>query len=525
MRNNQPVTQRENVFSADQRIVSSTTPTGVLTFVNQDFVDISGFAEEELLGQPHNLVRHPDMPAAAFKDLWATAKQDKPWMGIVKNRCKNGDHYWVDAFVTPMIEAGKTVGLQSVRLKPDAETVARAASLYQAINNGGSWWQTVTQLSLPLPVKLVMASVFSLLLGLLAGSAVGLSSQAGVASLLVVSAISASGLGYWISLPWTKAAKDSLAVFDNPLARQIYTGRGDELGQLQLAIKFLQAQQNTIIWRTTEEVSQLNVSAQSAGKMTAATEHNMRSLHQEVDLVATAMTEMTATVQEVAQNAARTSALTQGAYDQVHNGKRVVLHTKEIIAGLSAKITDSSSVIQALAADSERIGSVIDVIKGVAEQTNLLALNAAIEAARAGEMGRGFAVVADEVRGLAGKTQTSTEEISAMILSLQQAAQQAVNAMSVSQTAVNDCVEGSDKTVETFDAIIDNVNEINDMSTQIATAAEEQTSVSSEINTNIVNIYDSATSTLDGCGEIKSASDHLTTSVEKLNSMILQFGS
>ena len=126
MRNNQPVTQREVDYSADIRIISMTDLQGNITFVNRDFIQISGFSEEELIGSPHNMVRHPDMPPAAYEDLWQTVKSGKTWRAMVKNRCKNGDHYWVDAYVMPIVQNGKPIGYQSVRSKPSREQVAEA---------------------------------------------------------------------------------------------------------------------------------------------------------------------------------------------------------------------------------------------------------------------------------------------------------------------------------------------------------------------------------------------------------------
>lgn len=138
MRNNQPVTQRERTFPAQQRLISTTDAKGVITYCNDAFVDISGYSKEELIRSPHNLVRHPDVPSAVFAHMWGTLKQGLPWMGIVKNRSKNGDHYWVNAYVTPVFEGNQVVGYESVRVKPSAEQIARAEALYQRINQGKS---------------------------------------------------------------------------------------------------------------------------------------------------------------------------------------------------------------------------------------------------------------------------------------------------------------------------------------------------------------------------------------------------
>ena len=135
MRINEPVTNRQKDYGATQKIVSTTDAKGVITSINDDFISISGFTEEELIGQAHNLVRHPSMPQMAFKELWDSNKAEKPWMGMVKNRCKNGDHYWVDAFVTPIVDNGRVVGYQSVRQKPTEEMIEQAEKIYQRSSN------------------------------------------------------------------------------------------------------------------------------------------------------------------------------------------------------------------------------------------------------------------------------------------------------------------------------------------------------------------------------------------------------
>lgn len=130
MKNNQPVTQKEVLLDDTNHLVSSTNVKGQITHCNQAFIDISGFSKEELTGSAHNIVRHPDMPEAAFTFMWEQLKSGQPWQGLVKNRCKNGDFYWVDAYVTPVLENGQIVGYESVRTKPHRDQVTRAEKAY-----------------------------------------------------------------------------------------------------------------------------------------------------------------------------------------------------------------------------------------------------------------------------------------------------------------------------------------------------------------------------------------------------------
>ena len=529
MRINTPVTDREVCFSGDERIVSTTNTKGVITGVNDVFVSISGFEEDELLGQAHNLIRHPDMPAAAFENLWSTLKSGQPWMGVVKNRCKNGDYYWVDAFVSPTTSNGETIGYQSVRIAPSTALVDRAKALYSQLNKTAQIDKKesiVGQLFSWRPAlkgQVLLTGLVSVVAVLIATLFISADTAFGWSVLLAIGALTQTVLASLVAAPWRKAAEAARHIFNNPVAQKIYTDRRDELGQMQLAIQFLKAQQNTIIHRSSEAVENLDNVAADANSIANMTENNMNSLSEEVMMVASAMNEMTSTVHEVARNASESVGAIQDINLNVTTGEEVVNKTKEIITCLSGRIDDASAVIQKLADDSERIGSVTEVINSIADQTNLLALNAAIEAARAGELGRGFAVVADEVRSLAGKTQASTGEISGMILSLQQAARAAVVSMQESRAAADESVSHATQAEEALIAIAKNLTTASDMSIQIATAAEEQTAVSEEINRNIVNISDNARDTLDGTHRVNTRNSELKDNIVNLRNMIIQF--
>ena len=243
----------------------------------------------------------------------------------------------------------------------------------------------------------------------------------------------------------------------------------------------------------------------------------------ETSQVVTAMNEMTATVQEVARHATEAASAANKADHASVEGKKVVLSTMNAIEALSSEVHSAANVISQLEKDSENIGTVLDVIKGIAEQTNLLALNAAIEAARAGEQGRGFAVVADEVRTLASRTQQSTQEIQAMIENLQVGAQTAVKVMDESRAKAESSVSQAAKAGGSLEDITHSVSLINDMNTQIATAAEEQSAVAEEINRNIVNISEIVDRTADGANQTSIASEELASLAAQLQQLVNQF--
>jgi aerotaxis receptor len=243
LKRNLPVNDTARAVPADCELVSATDSKGVITHVNQAFVDISGFSAEELKGSSHNIVRHPEMPPAAFENLWAQLKKGQSWVGVVKNRTKDGDHYWVDAFITPSRNGGRVIGYESVRVAADAQTVARAEALYKRL------WRIKRGPALPdlgLTTKLALGFCGVAGLGIVGHALVtgGALTTAVVVWLLV----SGAGLGiiHWLLGGLRHAASEARAIMHNPTMQRVYTGSGDEVGSLLFALKTLRAQLRTV---------------------------------------------------------------------------------------------------------------------------------------------------------------------------------------------------------------------------------------------------------------------------------------
>jgi len=297
----------------------------------------------------------------------------------------------------------------------------------------------------------------------------------------------------------------------------------DEIGATAKAFNTMMHKIRSLMNRISASATQV---ATASEEMSAISEQsNQGILHQlsETEQVATAITEMAATVQEVARNAAGASGAASQADEQAAQGNHTVGQVINAIRDLADEVEKTSDVIHELNNESDNIGSVLDVIKSIAEQTNLLALNAAIEAARAGEQGRGFAVVADEVRTLASRTQESTTEIEAMIERLQSGAQNAAHAMDQGKEKTKNTVERAEEAGQALGEITKVVSTITDMNTQIASAAEEQSSVSEEINRNVVSIKDIASETSDGAKQTATASGELAKLAIDLQQIVSTF--
>ena len=426
MRNKQPVTDRQIEVADDQAIVSKTDLEGNITYVNPYFIQISGYVESELLGAPQNILRHPDMPAAAFADLWATLRAGMPWTGLVKNRCKNGDFYWVKANITPIREHGRTLGYMSVRVRADRDQVARAALAYRTLDQAGSghtirhgqlvragaggWLARLRHTSLALRIW-ACTSVVNVLQA--AVCVVSLMGHEGPVSATSYGIFGATFIGLlinvflWYTLrsgvlrPMERALHGARAIAAGDLSGSFETHATDEVGQLLRALDQMNSNLIATIRDVRNNVETMAVATRqiAAGNadLSGRTEAQAASLEQ----TAASVDEFSSTVKQNAENSAEASALAAAASDVAVKGGAIVadvIATMDDINGSSRQIVD-----------------IIGLIEGIAFQTNILALNAAVEAARAGEQGRGFAVVAGEVRNLAQRSASAAKDIKQLI--------------------------------------------------------------------------------------------------------------
>ncbi len=486
MRNNQPVTNREVEVQDDQAIVSKTDLNGNIVYVNPYFCQVSGYEEAELMGAPQNIVRHPDMPAEAFADMWHSIQSGTPWTGIVKNRAKNGDFYWVRANVTPIRENGKTTGYMSVRTKPERNQINRAEEAYRAIRSGGkhsirikngqvihgSGGSLVARLTRRLihsSLGLRIWAATSLVNVLLAGVGAAALMGAGNHNYLL---FAATVLGLlinvflWYTLrvsvlqPLGHALLGARAIAAGDLSGSFETEATDEVGQLLRALQQMNSNLIATIRDVRTNVETMAVATRqiAAGNMdlSGRTEAQAASLEE----TASSVEQFSSTVKQNADNSAQANQLAL-------NASHVAVHGGEIVADVIATMDEIN-------ASSHKIVDIIGLIEGIAFQTNILALNAAVEAARAGEQGRGFAVVAGEVRNLAQRSATAAKDIK--------------NLISVSVGKVSAGMEQVGRAGATMKEVVASVQQVTSIMQEITVASQEQSIGVDQVNSAIAHM-------------------------------------
>ncbi|MFM2481783.1 PAS domain-containing methyl-accepting chemotaxis protein [Celerinatantimonas sp. YJH-8] len=484
MRTNTPVTDHEVLFSAHCNLLSTTDLNGIITYASPDFCKIAGFTEQELVGQPHNIVRHPDMPEAAFKDLWEHVKAGKTWQGMVKNRCKNGDFYWVDAFVSPIIRDGKIVEFQSVRLKPVRALVERAQRTYQLMQQRKSHIPLTIRLAkLGLSRSLMLGSLVMLIPALL----IGYFGNWDVAAVIYV--LLNLLMQYGLTRRLKKLVNRSKSVFENPLMAYIYHGRCDDVAAIELAFKMSQSELNAVTGRILDSSVHIRLSAESSRKNSEQIVGELSRQAMDTEQIATAVGQMLQATQNMAEN-------TQGAADAANMTAEISQESAQRAMQVGASIGELAQQLHKAAQVMGKLkdyGNLIEQsssqISKIAEQTNLLALNAAIESARAGEHGRGFAVVADEVRKLAQNTQTSTQQIQQVIEDIRNVSIEAGDIVSQGETLADACMDQAQDANEQLKESLNQTTAISDRNQQIAAAVEEQVQVTHDVQHNVDEIH------------------------------------
>ncbi len=478
MRTNLPVTHIEYVLQEGENPTSRTDLHGNIVYINHDFIRISGFSEDELLGQPHNMVRHPDMPPEAFADMWHSLRSGRPWTGMVKNRRKNGDYYWVEANAAPIFENDTIIGFTSVRLKPSHAQVQTAESAYRAIRANDasleirdgravrrSWrrgfkWLAVRSLKSQLILAATSVAALFLTLGILNWLTLyGDVAYAKVAMLLAAAGVPLAGvfgaLAYRsVIKPLTSIRQEIIRLSASDLTGRIDSQGVEELARIMQSLRVLQINLRWAIGQIKESSDTVNKGANEIAIGNADLSGRTESQASSLEETASSMEEITSTVKQNAENACQANQLVVSTSDVAVKGGHVV-----------SQVVDTMSSIKD---SSRKIADIIGVIDSIAFQTNILALNAAVEAARAGEQGRGFAVVATEVRNLAQRSAGAAKEIKSLI-------EDSVGKIEVGGKLV-------DEAGVAMNEIVSSVKRVTALMSEIAAASQEQSAGIGQVN-------------------------------------------
>ncbi len=535
MKINLPVTQAEKPYPKGKYLVSKTDLKGIITYANDAFVELSGFNREELIGKNHNLVRHPDMPPQAFEDLWSTVKVGRPWRGIVKNRSKNGDHYWVDAFVVPVRKNDQTLGFMSVRSEPSRQQIQEAEQFYKHLNaskakldTSGSWWQRI---SVRARMSVVLGILYLLMMANLVVSQplLGLSwetvAQVGGFAFfwILLTFVGFSLLARSVMSKVNAAVRHFDHIAQGNLTDNIDISGRNEEGQLLNGLAAMQIHVKVMLDEIAVASRSIETKCSHLNAEMMQVVEQSEEQHSRVQAVAAATEEFSQSVVEVAESAEGAARSATESQNLVEESNASMTRSMEATGRVVEAVQTSSATIVQLNQSIEKIGTITQSIKEIADQTNLLALNAAIEAARAGEMGRGFAVVADEVRKLAERTTSSTADITSMVSEIQNVTRQAVGSM---EQAVHKVDEGTGMMRESLSGlnrISTSSGEVTGMARHIADASREQAIASEQVATNMEQVSSLIEQNTNSAQLAWKATEELAQTAENLKELVGHF--
>ncbi|MEJ8325635.1 PAS domain-containing methyl-accepting chemotaxis protein [Kosakonia sacchari] len=510
MKRNTPVTQKEYLLNDGATLLSTTNTHSHITYANTAFIDASGFTEDQLMGEAHNIIRHPDMPPAAFGDMWFTIQQGDSWTGMVKNRRQNGDHYWVRANVTPVYQQGELTGYISVRNIPQREEIDASAVLYERVNENKlrgfrfykglvvrrglfSFLSIFQRISVSKRINLG-AIITAALLVVLQFLPFNAAEKAGVT--VIALGLLSVFLQSQISRPLKIVLSQMQKVVSGRKADYRHFNRVDEIGLLMRLVNQSGLNLNSLVGDVSAQIKGIRV---ISGRISSEGD----SLRQRTEETSGDLHQTAAAVEEIASAVRQTAETATDAMTRADETSASAMESGDVMKKTIA-------MMQSVSADNNKIVDIIGVIDSIAFQTNILALNAAVEAARAGESGRGFAVVAAEVRNLAQHSASAAREIQTLI--------------EHNVANVKSGVEMVENTETHLTAMIDSVINMSAMIKEIGIATHEQTQALELINQSVSRIGTMTHNNTGMVEHVTSAAEDLSERAARLHRAVHVFG-
>ena len=499
--------------SQTKQLISVTDLNGNYTYVNNAYCQATGYDENELLNTDTRRLTHHTMPKSVIDELSTTLAKGFSWQGLMLLQSKKKQELWLDSFITPQYQQGKVIGFQCISTIANPTLTQNAKSIYQALNKQSEW----ATFELTKNHKFAFLVLISLIAQAFIFTKLGITASI-VAALSAITPI----LVFWSDIiPTARRAQRMQNMFDS-ISRKVYFGKGTA-SVFDFNFSLLKTKIKAIIERTVDAAKPIKSVMSQVSQGLDATRATLAQQKGDLEQLSVAMNEMQSSTQNIAQNTTQVASELETTFTYCEQSQHSIYETTDKIKQLAQAVENASSSADSLTQSANNVGALMEEIQSIADQTNLLALNAAIEAARAGEHGRGFAVVADEVRNLSSRTQESAVKIHQRLTVMLTTIEQWVELMNKNKDEANYCVSSAEVSHQQIDSVVEKMQNINHSAIQIATAAEQQSSVSNEINSHLKDIATTTEATWSQTEHVAEQMHELAKSVDDIADLASTF--